>query len=476
VPSLFGSAVFISETILETFDPQETAAIYAHEVAHIEYYSKKVRTLVSVLMSWILIALAIAFSRYLLSQADETAAVAMAAWYFIICVSIALKLARHKTHETESDRRAAELCGNPEALARALEKLHVLNLMPRRWEPGMERFASHPSLAHRLQDLRGTVAPASENNQTLVAGTAADGTWAILEATRIHWLRGVPPDVMGNPESMREKAAASESIIYSEITDLRISTKWGGEAALVAADRRGRKWKVPIRSEEVAPVQAFLDTVDARFARAPAKTGKMSNLTSLCIIASAATALIGHVISFAFFVSAIIALIRLYPGPVAAFGALSLGAALIEIAHAGFRSGSVPLTQIALLLIAGVGIGCIIAAFNRAPADSEARSRGAFIAAAILGTIALLSGAVAATAGFPGFARFHQMATLLPGFSLALLGTAGALLFVPRRKTGRVAAIALIALAILTFLAGTNWFPAHFTDEDFRGNRPTLVK
>jgi Zn-dependent protease with chaperone function len=51
-PSVFGSAVVISDTLLETFEPQEIAAVYAHEVAHIEHYSKKARLLRGLLASW----------------------------------------------------------------------------------------------------------------------------------------------------------------------------------------------------------------------------------------------------------------------------------------------------------------------------------------------------------------------------------------------------------------------------------------
>ena len=57
-------------------------------------------------------------------------------------------------HETESDLRAVALTGDPDALARALTKIHAYAHLPRRVDAEHEQQASHPSLARRIKAIR----------------------------------------------------------------------------------------------------------------------------------------------------------------------------------------------------------------------------------------------------------------------------------------------------------------------------------
>jgi Zn-dependent protease with chaperone function len=472
VPSLLGSIIVLSKTLVETFSPQEAAAIYAHEVAHIEYFNKKRRLLRSLLAGWLAIAISIVFSWFLIRQTDGTDDILIAFWSLLLFIAIVVKMARNKAHETESDRRAVELCGNAEALATALEKLHALNLMPRRWEPGMERCASHPSLAHRLQDLRKEQPSAPAIDQRLIAGMPSTGILAILEAERVHWLCGVPPDTCRDPALLREKAASVESIVYSEITDLRISTRSGNGATLLAEDNRGRKWKTPIHSDEIKPVQEFLDTVDIRFSRTQAKSGKLSMESIWCITFSLLLSFAAKASAFALITSSVIALVRPYPGPMAAFGTISLGAALIELVRAGLSTAFNPYYHISLIALALLGASCIVLAFMRSPSAADARSRGSILAATILGGFALFEGAFLAVIGLMSVVHLHQYAKIFSSLPLALFGASASLLFIRRRKAGRVLAAALAVLAILPFLAGTDWFLARFSNDSFGGIAP----
>ena len=65
-------------------------------------------------------------------------------WPLLVLAAALVRLVRHRAHETESDRRAVELCGDPRALARALVKLHALALLPRRLAVEEERRADAP--------------------------------------------------------------------------------------------------------------------------------------------------------------------------------------------------------------------------------------------------------------------------------------------------------------------------------------------
>jgi Zn-dependent protease with chaperone function len=69
-------------------------------------------------------------------------------------IALGRRAAKSQQHETESDLRAAALCGDPEALVRGLVKLHLHARIPRRYDVDIERAASHPSLVRRIQAIR----------------------------------------------------------------------------------------------------------------------------------------------------------------------------------------------------------------------------------------------------------------------------------------------------------------------------------
>ena len=102
-----------------------------------------------------------------------------------------MSLARQQAHEAESDRRAVELCGDGLALARALTKLHALARLPRRWPLEMERTASHPSLARRIQAIEAAAGiPSPPLASPVVAAGRVPGRFVVLGAERIEWLEG----------------------------------------------------------------------------------------------------------------------------------------------------------------------------------------------------------------------------------------------------------------------------------------------
>ena len=76
-------------------------------------------------------------------------------WPLVLLGTLALRMRWRQEHETASDRRAVELCGDPDALASGLTKLYALGRVPRRWSASVEQRASHPSLARRLAAIRG---------------------------------------------------------------------------------------------------------------------------------------------------------------------------------------------------------------------------------------------------------------------------------------------------------------------------------
>jgi heat shock protein HtpX len=144
--------VLLSRTLLRHLDREEVAAIFAHEVAHLEHYAGKRARLASWSMFLFVILGAVIAAACI--NADRLYGAAFAELVWVVAISIGYNRRRRKqqVHEGHSDVRAAELCGDPEALIRALTKLHALGRVPDRWD--REKSYSHPSLVRRIQAIR----------------------------------------------------------------------------------------------------------------------------------------------------------------------------------------------------------------------------------------------------------------------------------------------------------------------------------
>jgi len=139
--------VLFSRALLRHLDADETTAIFAHEVAHLELYtSKRMR-----FAGWVLffiIAIGVLFPFI-----TGSAFTAQLVWLFAISVGAVLRRGRRQQRETQCDLRAVELCGDAGALIRGLTKSHELGRIPPRWDAKRARRATHPSLEQRVADI-----------------------------------------------------------------------------------------------------------------------------------------------------------------------------------------------------------------------------------------------------------------------------------------------------------------------------------
>jgi len=136
--------VLLSRTLLRHLDADETAAIFAHEVAHLEHFAGKRGRLAA--WSMLLLVILGAF------MASCGAVFGQIVWSVSILIGFTIRQRRQQKHEGACDVRAAELCGDPEALIRALTRLHALGRVPQQWD--REAGHSHPSLVRRIQAIR----------------------------------------------------------------------------------------------------------------------------------------------------------------------------------------------------------------------------------------------------------------------------------------------------------------------------------
>jgi Zn-dependent protease with chaperone function len=465
LPGLPRASVLFTDDLLDLFSPDETAAVFAHELAHLEHFDRR-RLLLRVAALLALAGLAAFAVPLLASHAPAHAGWITAGWALAVLVALPAGLVAHRGHEAESDRRAVELCGDPEALVRALVKLHTLAILPRRWSVDVERGSTHPSLARRVQAIRrSSGSPPPALSEPVVLAGNEPGRFVVLENERAHWIEGGPAELASRPEDLRLAATAVRSFPYGELADLHLEAGGSG-VGLHARTVSGRKWRVPLRSDAVSAAQAALDVVDERLAPTPASSsGGMGALTAALVVLAGILA--GHPLIV--LPPAAVGLFRPGPAPLAAAGGTALVAALLAAWHADVGSGVRALVSFVLGLAGFVALVAALARWRREPA---ARGQGARVALAVqlaVSAIALVGLAVASTSG--SLFRFHRAAAT-PGPAAVLFGLGAALLLRP--SGSRRVAILPFAASLLVALAGSDAFARRFVSDPFLAPAPAL--
>ena len=253
--SLERGAVVFTSPLLERLDPDETDAICAHELAHLEYHNTR-RLRRQRLICRSLVVGGAVLTPVVKLLVPSVLWLACTAWPLVVLIAIAVLVHDRQKHETASDLRACALTGNPEALVRALVKLHAMARVPRRWDADLERHMSHPSLKRRIQDIRAAAGtPPAALGDTAVF-ESGDGTARVVFGDEtLEWIEGV---------------SASYRVRYDRLSELRIAAAGTGHTSLLAADRAGHRWQMPVRVDDVARIQAVLDIIDSRVDTGPA--------------------------------------------------------------------------------------------------------------------------------------------------------------------------------------------------------------
>jgi len=261
LPSRTGNGVLFFDLLLERLSVEEITAILAHEVAHLEHYTPRLRRL-----SLIGVAAIVVF--VLIGAMGDRIWGELPSWLPVISIAaviagLALRAQRMQPKETEADLRAVDLCGNAEALISGLTHVYTVNHIPRRWSTQTEERATHPSLARRIADIRRHVEapdPLPSTERVIVASPES-GRWAIIEHERITFLWNVDGATEASPDIV-DRAQRLERLPLSELSELRMAVSHGGALALTAVDRHARRWSMPLNEADAARVQAALDRVD----------------------------------------------------------------------------------------------------------------------------------------------------------------------------------------------------------------------
>ena len=455
LPSRRRGTVLFGDQLLELLEPDEVAAIFAHEVAHLEHFDQKRLARARITM-WTIIGLTVVVVPLIDHWMLVLPRLLESAWVVAVGLSLLMMGAARQKHEAESDLRAVELCGDPEALVRALVKLHALVHLPRRWALDFERHASHPSLARRVQIIRAAAKTAPARlDRPLVVPTATSGTFVVLDSERAEWLEGVAVGTPLEATALREHAARSRGWRYSELVELRVRPGSGDKIFLVATERSGTTWSFTLRPEDVGLVQGALDVVDVRLAHRSV-TGRWPSLLVRAVAAVGMMAAIVASSALSVFVAGLIALIRPHAPPLAALAVASIGAAILAASRGDASGEAQAPTAIVLALLSAVALATLLLLRRAQDNAGDPHRRVA----------ALTSGALAAVAAASLFPLLYRsdprpldpwglMATV-PSVFIAASG-AGAALLARDRRWGRWAGIALVIAGMVPLGLGAAW-------------------
>ena len=444
LPAVRRPGVLFTRGFLGALTIEETAAIFAHEVAHLEHFQPR-KVLLGRALALVLVVLPIFLWAGPLSDF-------LRGWEWIwpiaFLIAFAARAGKSRAHESESDRRALELSADPDALVSGLTKLHSLNRLSRRWDAAYEALSTHPSLARRIRAIRAVSGKQVPEEELEVIFRAADGSdrAVLFDAARVHWLRGVPED----GEDLLARSEERRSYRYENIVELRLQ----GERELVMKDKPGETARMAVGAEDVSAMEQVLDRVDGLLSDTPttaeAPTGR---------IWSVVLGLLGLIPSISWVVAALAAtaLARPWFTTLLALGASGLASA-VALPDPWWRSSSLALA----------GIACLVVAARK---RGVPRSRSEILLAALVPfALVILSSLGAAGAFVSSLPAMHASlwAGENPSAFVGLVAIAGVLASLPRPTARLGAALALVAALGLAFI-GSSAFRQRFGGDLFAG-------
>ncbi len=486
LPSLHRPGVLFTAGLLESLTADETRAIFAHEVAHLEQFNRRrllLRELGLVVLSLSLLGALVAFG------ADSAVFGTLVwVWPLVVLAFVAAMMSSSQSREHESDLRALELTDTPEPLIAALTKLHDLLRLPRRWREESEGRMSHPSLARRLRAIRDAAAErgldverVDDVSDLVVRDTKDPGQVALLAADRLYWFHGVDAEAGLDAAAVLAAAQEYRSIRYADLTDLRLVVAAPDSYRLLAVDSRGAKLELALGVEDVPRVKAMLETVDLQVrSTSLAESKKMVQLSAGQIKDRLLGALISLLallppISLPLTLTGLLVLAKPSRVALLAAGAIGFAAGLLGLrAFPGMTLGG-DAALIVLVLEALLGMLAIIRSTARHRAQLPEPGKAWRWTLGLLGGLGALY-----VVGFAGrldsplpIMQTHLWARHEFGFILVLFGLA-ALLFTARDRRLRIPAAMAVVMAAVLVTLGSTWFASQFSDDPL-ASRPVVL-
>ena len=430
LPAVSRPSVIFTDTLLSHLNSDEIVAICGHELAHLEHYNthrmRRLNAANLLLIAGSLAAVAVAYAT------SPSALSPSIFWPCIVVAAMAWRVRDRQQHETESDLRAVALTGDPDALARALTKIHAYAHLPRRIDAEHEQQASHPSLARRIKAIRSAT-PAE--GPTVVANAtflSADGSIEVTFAdARLEW---------------REGDAALHSLSYSHLTELRLHARPSGPTRLLVVERSGRRWDMPLADGDAARAQAVLDLVDGQLADSAASTTLWpASQRAFTLLAVSIAVLSGQIATM---IVALMALARPAAPLIAAAGAALIAAAGLALREPDWAGLDLqPWLSVGL---ACIGVFLLWTAWKTRHSHQQTATTRLVAALGTLGGLILLATFLDGADAI----RLHQSARSLPAAVVWPLAFAAALACYPGQRA-RVAAVVAALAGLVMATVGT---------------------
>jgi Zn-dependent protease with chaperone function len=442
LPSTQWPAVVMTNTLMERLDPDETAAILAHELAHLEHYTPaRLKTLNRV--NYALIISGTSLTPIAQMLFPQVLSALMWVWQLVLLTTMVVRAKDRQANETASDMRAIALSGNPDALARALVKIHAAGRIARRWDVEWERHATHPSLARRIQAIHAAagIAPAKLGESAVFAST--DGSSVTFHGDRLVW---------------SEHGEATHSLPYGALAMVRVDATSPKTPRLVAIDTRNRRWELPLNRDDMSRAQAVLDIVDGHLGAASAPPPVSLMLPRVIALTAVIVALSVQPWTAAL-IAALAAAVPALPIVGAAAGA-SIGAAAIALrTQANWITDWEPWMAFALL-----AAGVLLLVVNIANRRETIPKRATRMMLAI-GIVAIVSW-IPICFSTGSVVDLHFAFLQRPSLTVFAFALGVGLAFMPR-PLARYASAAVTAAAVAALMAGSTAFLDRFAHDPF---------
>jgi heat shock protein HtpX len=443
LPSLRQSSVLFSETLLERLDHDQIVAICAHELAHLEHFNAAFMRRLNIENIALIVSGAFVAPFGRLTGLDEFL-LPLLVWLLAVVGVLVRRAKDRQRNETASDLRAVALCGDGEALVSGLTRLYTMGRHPRRYDQQHEQQATHPSLARRIRDIRRAAGTDTASLGTAATFAGSDGrTIVTFDRESLSWSEG---------------EAATHTLKYAYLAELRVQVRGSRPPSLVAVERGGRRWEMPLAQDDLVRAQSVLDVVDGQLPEpVPPPTAIVwPKVVRAFLLMGAMIGLASGQLAMA--LVAFLAMVKPAAPLMAAAGIASLATAAV-ILRQGFYG--MPFTELALML-GGLGIVLLVVARTRRDDDASQRAR---LAVAVLGIFAALAVLSFLVGGIDPI-DLHQSAQSITGAPILLLAFAGALTLW-RSKASKYAAIPVIVVAAATTGVASTSFLDRFGDDLF---------
>ena len=448
LPSLRGSSVLFTETLLERFDREEIRGVAAHELAHFDHYSPAHLRRLSTI-NYLLIAAGVAAGPGARILGNGWGLVATLLWLSLIIVALALRARNKQRQETMCDAKAVKLTGNPDALISGLTKLYTIARLPRRLDNRTEQSATHPSLARRIRDIRKAAGSEPGTLSTAHTFSSADGrSSATFDAAGLKWI---------------DRDGITYTLSYAHLTELRVNVASGRSTQLVAVGPSARRWELALQDGDVAKVQGVLDSIDGKLADPPPPRVGLTLSPDIRRIVLLATFTI--VLSFSQLGMALVALLTWAKPTMPMF----VGAGLATLTTAAFMLRDISENYLAELWIPLTVLGLFFFGLawsaRHQPRDGTRKYTTVLAVAAALFIAAIVSQGL-------NIVDLHRSARSLPSATVLLVALAGALVCSTDRRE-RIAALATALTAgVITSIASTPFLDRFGSDPFLVQSRP----